>query len=130
MLQVETQGGRLLIPGDVERAAERLLVDRYPDELASDILVVPHHGSNTSSSQAFVAHTRPEFVLFPTGYRNRFGFPKAAVMERWERAGATAFNSAETGAIQFWLRPGQQPLQPLLHRQSRLGLWLPSQDTP
>ncbi|MGD8932455.1 MAG: DNA internalization-related competence protein ComEC/Rec2, partial [Chromatiales bacterium] len=130
VLQVETSASKLLIPGDVEHKAEQLLVDRYGQGLHSDILVAPHHGSNTSSSRAFVAHTRPNFVLFPTGYRNRFGFPKRAVVQRWQNAGATLLNSAETGAIQFWLGPGRRQLQPLLYREDHPQLWLSSNVSP
>jgi competence protein ComEC len=130
VLQVETLAGRLLIPGDIERKAEQLLVDRYGRGLHSDILVAPHHGSNSSSSRPFVANTQPSFVLFPTGYRNRFGFPKAAVMQRWQTAGAALYNSAQTGAIQFWLRPGQRQLQPRLYREDHPALWLSSNRSP
>jgi competence protein ComEC len=126
VLQVEAGAGRLLIPGDVEQDAERMLVERYAQTLQSDILVAPHHGSNTSSSQDFVTHTRPAYVLFSTGYRNRFGFPKATVMARWESAGATLFNSAETGAVQFLLGSAEQELQPRLYRANQPVIGLSS----
>ena len=121
VLQVETDTDRLLIPGDVEREAEQLLVARHGDLLRTDILVAPHHGSNTSSTQRFVARVRPDFVLFPTGYGNRFGFPKAAVMERWQNTGARLLNNAETGAIQFWL--GSDKLVPELYRENHPATW-------
>jgi competence protein ComEC len=130
VLQVETAEDRLLIPGDVEQEAERLLVERYAQTLRSDILVAPHHGSNTSSSQTFVTGTQPAYVLFPTGYRNRFGFPKAAVMARWQGVGATLLNNAETGAIQFWLGSAQHELQPLLYREDHPALWRSSGAPP
>jgi competence protein ComEC len=130
VLQVETRAGRLLLPGDVEREAERLLVERYAQGLHSEILVAPHHGSNTSSSQAFVANTNPDYVLFPTGYRNRFGFPKPAVVTRWQASGARLFDSAQTGAMQFWLRPGQAEIEPGLYRDRHPTHWLGSSDSP
>jgi competence protein ComEC len=124
VLQVEGVAGTLLIPGDVEREAEQLLVDRYREALRADILVAPHHGSKTSSSSPFVAQVRPAFVLFSTGYRNHFGFPKAAVVERWRTTGARLHNSAEAGAIQFWLRPGQAALMPALYRENNPASWI------
>ncbi len=130
VLQVKGVSGTLLIPGDVEREAEQLLVDRYQGSLRADILVAPHHGSNTSSSPTFVGQVNPAFVLFPTGYRNHFGFPKSAVVERWRNTGARLHNTAETGAIQFWLRPDQAELLPALHRENNPASWNPSNFMP
>ena len=124
VLQVEGVAGKLLIPGDVEREAEHLLVERYRQALRADILVAPHHGSNTSSSLAFIERVQPDFVLFPTGYRNRFGFPKPAVAERWRNTGASLHNTAEAGAIQFWLRPDHAELAPALYRENNPASWI------
>jgi competence protein ComEC len=71
-----------------------------------------------------VEQVRPGFVLFPTGYRNRFGFPKPAVVERWQRVGAHPLNTAETGAIQFWIAAEQTALVPVLYREDNPRTWL------
>jgi len=75
--------------------------------------VAAHHGSQTSSSDAFVAATRPRFVVFSTGWANRWGFPHPAVTGRWRRAGACLLNTAEQGALVFASVAGQLEL---LHR--------------
>jgi competence protein ComEC len=103
VLKVTSGGRSVLISGDVERTAERLLVERQGEGLRADILVAPHHGSKTSSSDAFVARVRPQYVLFAVGYRNRFGFPHPSVVERWRQGGALLLDTAESGAIQFRL---------------------------
>jgi competence protein ComEC len=99
----------LLLTGDIEQQAESSLLAIRRDDMDSDILVAPHHGSATSSSEAFVAAVNPDWVLFSTGYRNRYGFPKAEVVARWRLAGAQLFNSAETGAISFYVHGDERP---------------------
>jgi competence protein ComEC len=60
---------------------------------------VPHHGSKTSSSPAFVQAVQPRFALVQNGYRNRFGHPVPAVVQRWQAAGARVIDSPRCGAV-------------------------------
>ncbi len=103
VLRVTTTGGSVLITGDIERPAETYLLVSQPDRLAAEILVVPHHGSRTSSSEAFIDAVAPQFALFPVGYRNRYGFPKEDIAERYRRRGIRLLDSASHGAIRFRL---------------------------
>lgn len=112
VLQIRTADGtRLLLPGDIEARAERELVARYGIELRSDILVAPHHGSRTSSTPAFIAAVEPDYVLFPAGYRNRYGFPNPRVLERYRSSGAATAVTAQTGALRVHLGAPGAPLQ-------------------
>ncbi|MCU7905552.1 MAG: DNA internalization-related competence protein ComEC/Rec2 [Candidatus Thiodiazotropha sp. (ex Epidulcina cf. delphinae)] len=113
----------ILLPGDIEKEAEKLLLERYGRDLKSRILVAPHHGSSTSSSAPFVAAVDPEWTLFSSGYKNSYGFPKHEVVQRWQARGAVTLNTAETGAIQFRLKPGQVELEPRLYRELNLRYW-------
>ncbi len=81
VLKVSSPHGSVLLTGDIEMAAEQLLRARYPD-LRADALVVPHHGSGTSSTPAFMDSVSAQYALFSVGYRNRFGHPRADVWER------------------------------------------------
>jgi len=105
VLQVRTAHGVILLTGDIEAAAERNLVTRFGDGLRADILVAPHHGSKTSSSEEFIATVDPRYVLFPVGYRNRYRHPHARVTARYRRHGAVLHDSATAGALEFRLRP-------------------------
>jgi competence protein ComEC len=134
VLQVKTGGGTLLLPGDIERAAEAELVEHYGERLRAQVLVAPHHGSKTSSTAAFVEAVDPELVLFPVGYRNRYRFPHAPVLRRYRQAGARLMGTARDGAIEVRLRPGRPPLvwtqrdkvQRFWHsRSDALGGWSP-----
>ena len=72
--------------------------------LAADVLLVPHHGSNTSSSAAFLDAVAPRIAIVQSGYRNRFGHPTALVMERYTQRGITVVDSPHCGAYtwQSW----------------------------
>ncbi|MCU7814611.1 MAG: DNA internalization-related competence protein ComEC/Rec2 [Candidatus Thiodiazotropha sp. (ex Rostrolucina anterorostrata)] len=114
---------RILLPGDIEKVGEKHLLERYPDALKSQILVAPHHGSATSSTAPFVTAIDPEWVLFSTGYKNSYGFPKDEVVQRWQARGAVILNTAETGAIQLRLSPYQTELKPRLYRELNKRYW-------
>ncbi len=123
VLRVGAPGAVLLLTGDIERGAEHELVARAAPRLAADILVVPHHGSKSSSSPAFVAATRPRYALFPLGYLNRYGYPKPEVVARYRRAGAETFDTAGCGAIQVEITPGRNKPTPLCTRRTLRRYW-------
>jgi competence protein ComEC len=112
----------LLLTGDVERAAELELTSSR-ESLRADVLLVPHHGSRTSSTPAFVDATRPRWALVPSGHRNRWGFPKPDVVARWRDAGAEVLVGSATGAIEFELDPRRPIEPPRLWRSSRPRPW-------
>ena len=93
------RAGSILFTGDIGTAVERLLVQTMPEKLESQAVVAPHHGSRSSSGTQFVAATAPVYVLYSTGWANRYGFPAAPVAERWRAAGALALDTAAMGTI-------------------------------
>lgn len=123
VLRVTGRGGSILLTGDIERRVEQHLVTAMPAELASDILVAPHHGSRSSSSAAFVAASSPQYVLYTTGWGNRYGFPASDVDLRWQRVGAVRLNTAATGTISFLLDEADVPLRPHCHRVHSRRFW-------
>jgi competence protein ComEC len=92
---------RVLLGGDIERLQEAQLVAGEAGRLASDVLVVPHHGSKTSSSAAFLDAVAPRVAVIQAGYRNRFGHPAAEVLERYEARGIAVVASARCGAWRY-----------------------------
>jgi len=102
------QGSRsVLFTGDIETAAERALRARTPAAtLAATVLKVPHHGSRTSSSNAFIAAVRPQVAVLSLGYRNRFGFPAPEVVDRYLAAGARVLRTDRSGAVSVDFGPG------------------------
>jgi len=113
VLRVQAQGlagasaGRAaLLAGDIERAQELALVAAGAP-LAADLLLVPHHGSRTSSSDTFLDAVRPSVALVQAGWRNRFGHPAAEVRERYRTRGAALVQTAVCGAAGWSSATGQ-----------------------
>jgi competence protein ComEC len=109
VLMVSVGEQRVLLPGDIEAAAERILV-AGDAELHAQVLIAPHHGSKTSSTSAFIEAVQPDWVLYPVGYRNRFGFPNPKVSERYRQAGVREIRSDRSGAVSLTL--GEGGIQP------------------
>jgi competence protein ComEC len=99
VLLITAEHGKILLTGDIEKTAESWLVETYGDQLQADVLIAPHHGSNTSSTAHFLQQVQAEIILIPAGYRNRFGFPHQEVIERYQQFGIKSLNVAETGAV-------------------------------
>ncbi|HEY0267742.1 MAG TPA: DNA internalization-related competence protein ComEC/Rec2 [Methyloradius sp.] len=99
VLKVTSQFGSLLLTGDIEAKAEDALLGAQNKLLKSDVLIVPHHGSKTSSTPGFVATVEPAIAIFTVGYLNRFGHPKAQIVDRYEAIGSRIYRSDQDGAI-------------------------------
>jgi competence protein ComEC len=99
VLKVSNQLGSVLIPGDIESSAEFNLIQQYGARLKSDVLIAPHHGSNSSSSEAFIQQVQPRYVVFQTGYLNRWRFPRPEVLKRYHSEGVESLQTSNDGAI-------------------------------
>ncbi|HYA39528.1 MAG TPA: DNA internalization-related competence protein ComEC/Rec2 [Candidatus Methylomirabilis sp.] len=104
VLSVRSRYGTALLPADIEAGAERRLIARWGERLRADILVAPHHGSNTSSTPAFIDAVAPRYVLFPAGYRSRYRHPHPGVVARYVKRGIVTRDSPAAGALEFHLR--------------------------
>lgn len=122
VLRIEAPGGSVLITGDIERKVEARLL-RQQQWLPTDILVAPHHGSGSSSSQGFIAAVRAEYVLISSGYRNRFHHPKAEIVKYYRESGAEILETSRAGAVEFVIHGKQGILPPRKYRQVRPRFW-------
>ncbi|MEO8223245.1 MAG: DNA internalization-related competence protein ComEC/Rec2 [Gammaproteobacteria bacterium] len=123
VLQISGAGVRLLLPGDIPAAVERDLLDKGLVG-PTDLVIAAHHGSRTSSSAGLVEATRPRYVVFATGYRNRWHFPADVVTERWRQSGACLLNTAEEGALRFEITRASGLRLRKRQRRSAPGVWL------
>jgi len=107
VLRIDTAYGSVLLTGDIERRAEAALVRAANTDIDIDIdididvdvVVVPHHGSRTSSTAGFVERVAPQLAIVSAGHNNRWGFPLPEVRERWESAGARLLVTGDSGAV-------------------------------
>jgi len=98
-LRISVGAHSVLLAADIEKESEKRLLLQHADKLPATLLVVPHHGSKTSSTQAFVTAVRPKYAVFTVGYRNRFGHPREDVVQRYRTAGSEVLRSDEDGAV-------------------------------
>ncbi len=119
VLRVSNGVQTVLLAGDIEKAQEARLVATGP-ALRADWLLVPHHGSKTSSTAAFLDAVAPHTALAQAGYRNRFGHPAAEVVARYEERGVHLLNSAQCGAAHWH---SGQPHQTRCERQMHARYW-------
>lgn len=110
VLKITSQYGSLLLTGDIEKPAEAALLDAQTDEaspisLQADVMTAPHHGSKTSSTQAFIRAVQPKATVFTMGYLNRFHHPKDEVVQRYVSERSAIFRSDEHGAVTFYFAP-------------------------
>ena len=101
VLHIRDQAGRsLLLAGDIEAAQEAALLGRLGPALASSVLLVPHHGSRTSSTRPWLTAVAPQWAVVQAGYRSRYGHPAADVMGRYDEQGIKVVRTDRCGA---WL---------------------------
>ena len=103
VLRVATAGGAALVTADAEARSEREMLARDRVALRADVLVVPHHGSRTSSTPAFIEAVAPRDAIFTVGYRNRFHHPNAQVLDRYVQRGIAVWRSDRDGAVRVTL---------------------------
>lgn len=121
VLQLEYSGQRILLPGDIEEMSELRLSGRHGDALRSQVMLVPHHGSRTSSQPEFLAAVQPELAVVSRGFLNRFGMPHRAVRERYCEAGIPLYDTGRSGQISlYWRHSGWQVVR---YREDRRRRW-------
>jgi competence protein ComEC len=111
VLRVSAPGIAALLTGDVDAPSERVLVSRAPDALRAQVLVVPHHGSKSSSTEPFLDSIDPLIAVFQVGYRNRFQHPEAGVWARYAARGIELARSDADGAVRIELHDGALTLE-------------------
>jgi competence protein ComEC len=99
VLKITAHGRSMLLPADTERDVEARQVRTQAAALRSEVLVAPHHGSQTSSTAPWIAAVGASTVIFPVGYRNRFRHPAQEVVERYRQSGAQLLRTDQAGAV-------------------------------
>lgn len=99
VLKITAPGGTVLMTGDIEKKAEAQLLARVADELHADVLIVPHHGSKTSSTPDFLDAVSPRLALLSVGYRNRFRHPHPEVLARYAERRIAVHRTDYEGAL-------------------------------
>lgn len=103
VLKIENSAGRMLLTGDIEKMAESYLISTFSKDLEAEILVVPHHGSKTSSSTNFIQTINPKYAIISYGFDNRYRFPHIETLNTLTQNNSQIFKTAECGMVTFQL---------------------------
>ncbi|MDC9726550.1 MAG: DNA internalization-related competence protein ComEC/Rec2 [Candidatus Thioglobus sp.] len=103
VLKISNAHFSVLLTGDIEKTAERHLINIWGSELQSDVLISPHHGSKTSSSELFLSTVKPAKVIISSGYKNRFNHPATKIIKRYQQHNIEPINTACAGQIDLKL---------------------------
>jgi len=103
VVQIEMSGKKIMLPGDIDNRAEALLMSLYGDELKSDVLIVGHHGSKSSSSRKWLMQVDPKLAIVSSGFNNRFKHPHSTIVNRFNQLSIPLYNTADSGAIEIEL---------------------------
>lgn len=123
VLKVTYGQNSVLLTGDIELAAESYLLHKHAKDLAATILLVPHHGSKTSSSEFFLDAVRPKYAIFSTGYLNSYKHPHKIIIDRYLRRKVRVFNTVSSGAITMTMGPDSAIVQVEQYRTKHRKFW-------
>ncbi|MGR6873722.1 DNA internalization-related competence protein ComEC/Rec2 [Pseudomonas sp. HK3] len=111
LLKVTAASGKsVLFTGDIEKEAERQLVVQENNKLQANVLIAPHHGSRSSSTDPFLNEVMPELVLISAGFLNRYGHPHVQIVNKYEARNMMVYTTAMKGSIQVAFPPRQEAL--------------------
>ncbi|MGQ3888622.1 DNA internalization-related competence protein ComEC/Rec2 [Legionella sp. CNM-1927-20] len=117
VLKITTPSGSALLTGDIEKEAENYLMTHFTQQLASDVLIVAHHGSKTSSTQNFIKLVAPKFALISAGFDNRFHFPHQQTLTTLSRYNSNILSTIDCGMITIDFNPQKQQIIPKCYKQ-------------
>jgi competence protein ComEC len=129
VISMESAGGGVLLSGDISEVIESRLVREgiSPHKL----MLVPHHGSNTSSSPAFIERLKPAIAIATASLGNRFGFPHPDIRERYESAGVQFWSTGDCGALRLVLQPdGKVKAASARRKRNRVWRWPAAENCP
>lgn len=123
VLRVGRGKSAVLLPGDIEKSAEKDLIEKNIINSSVAILIAPHHGSKTSAESQFITTLHPTYVIFPIGYRNRYHFPHEKVIEMYNQLNVNKLDTVNSGAIQFELNLNGIIKGPDAYRKQNQKYW-------
>jgi competence protein ComEC len=120
VLKVESSEVSMLLTGDIEEPVEYRLQKMHPERISADILLMPHHGSKTSSSADFIATVNPSVVINSSGQYNPFNHPADVIVERYQQNNTAIIDTQHSGLITLQTYPELQTHQ---YRQQQPRIW-------
>jgi len=103
VLKISTANVSLLLTGDIEKKAEKALLQNNAINLDAEVMLMPHHGSKTSSTEAFIRAISPAIAISSAGYKNPYKHPAMVIVERYRDNDVVVFDTSCSGQLSFAL---------------------------
>lgn len=116
VLQIKNKVGQVLLTGDIEKLAENYLVTTYGQQLKSTVIIIPHHGSKTSSTLPFLKQVSPRYAIVSYGFDNRYHFPHQASIRAYQQSQIPIYNTVDCGMVSVVLGQQAKTLKPTCYR--------------
>ena len=110
ILKISSPGGSILLTGDIEKKAEQYLLKHYSASIKADAILIPHHGSKTSSSRKFIDAISPKYAIVSYGFQNRYKFPHRQAIQVYESRKIPVYNTVDSGMISIRLPKANKQL--------------------
>jgi competence protein ComEC len=123
VLRISNQHHSLLLTGDIEKEAEQSLLEHHKGTLKTEVLLIPHHGSLTSSTPDFIKAVAPRIALNSAGYFNKFKHPANKVIQRYQQNDISLYDNVRHGQITLLFPADNTPLQIERYRNKKLKFW-------
>jgi competence protein ComEC len=114
VVEVSFDSVSFLFPGDIMAAAEKELVQITGEKLAATVLIAPHHGSRSSSSEIFLGAVEPKVVIISAARKSRFNFPHPEALKRYEKHGCRIYRTGIDGAVRMETNGKHLKIQPFV----------------
>ena len=124
VLKIIHQGVSIIVTGDIEKQVERYLVSSDQD-LSADIMLVPHQGSKTSSTNDFIDVVNPNLALVAAGYLNHYRHPHPSVKQRYQDRDILFLSTIESGSIEITIDRHGYKVSSYRHSQKKFWHWRP-----
>ena len=128
VIKISAKNQSVMLTGDIEGIQERTLVRNYGPELKSTVLLVPHHGSKTSSLPEFLASVQPSVAVIQAGYKNHYGHPAPTVINRYQEQGIALISTMACGSWRW--KSLEAPTLTQCERELRRRYWHSSEGWP
>jgi competence protein ComEC len=128
VLLISYEDKNILLTGDIEKEAEYGLIGiaNLPESI--DIMLVPHHGSKTSSSDSLLAHLQPLFAVVTAGYNNQYRHPHPTIVKRYSDVNTALINTAISGAVRLTIQEQGDDWRLEKWRQLKKRYWYEEDD--
>ncbi|MCF6288576.1 MAG: DNA internalization-related competence protein ComEC/Rec2 [Proteobacteria bacterium] len=121
VIKISSNNGSILLTGDIHEPIEYRLLQNFSEQITSDVLIIPHHGSKTSSSKDFITQVNPKTAINSSGFANQFNHPHPHIKQAYLTNGSEFLDTQDQGMIELLFQNSNISI--LSYQQSNKHFW-------